>query len=972
MQGLLRVVSSTVLVACCHVFSPADAEDGVSFSRDVLPILSTRCFACHGPDAAQRQAELRLDLETDAKLEHSSGVPVVPKDPDGSTMLSRINSEDSEEVMPPPETGQTVSVEERKILREWIAQGAVWGKHWAFEAPVRPEVPRNGTVAIDLLVKKKLADHGLQLSPQADAWQRVRRLYLDLTGLPPTPKQAEQFANNPGTEQWNALIDALLERPEFGEHWARMWMDLARYADTKGYEKDRGRTMWPWRDWLVQQLNQDRPLNELTRELLAGDLLPAATVDQRLATAFHRNTMSNDEGGTDNEEFRTLAVKDRVDSTLQIWMGLTAGCARCHSHKYDPLTQEEYYGLYAIFNQTADADRPDDAPLLSIPGDERRLRIEELEQSIGTLKSRLEHLRNQLESNENDHWTAFVPQRMEAQGHAKMETGQAGVITVSGPSPERNDYLLESAPAPGSITALRIQALIPDGQKNAGVGRNPGDPNFVLSELLIEIIPAEGSPRSVAVQRAKADFSQRNWPVQAAFDGDLKTGWAVSPQMRQPHAAVFLLKQPLTISEGDVLRLQLQQRYGNSLTMRCFRISVTGESAEVAERDLFAPGVREAAAELAQLENQLKQLRSAIPRVPVMEELARERNRETRLHVRGNFLDPGEPVMAGFPKAFPIVSTVAADGPDRLDVADWLMADSNPLTARVWANRIWARLMGQGIVTTEEDFGTMGATPSHPELLDLLAVEYRDNGWSLRQLLRMICRSEVYQQSSTVTAEHRLQDPENRLLARAGRFRLSAEAIRDQLLAVSGLLSLHQGGPPVMPPQPAGLWRSTYNSEKWVNAEGDNRYRRSLYTYLKRTTPYPALTTFDAGSGEFCMIRRIRTNTPLQALVMLNDQTAVEAAGALAERMLAQPQEHRLTWGMQQALIRPVSAEQTEPLQMLLDDVMQEFEAAPESAAELLRNARAEVAENQPAAELAAMVVVAGAILNQDEFLTRH
>lgn len=753
------------------------------FGREILPILSSHCFACHGPDDAARQADLRLDLEAVAKQE-AAGV-IVPGKPDESSLIDRVTSDDPDLVMPPPDSHKQLDDAQIDALRRWIAGGAVWGKHWSLEPIERPEVAAGpGQSAIDVLVSESLDQRGLKLQSAAAPHQLIRRLSLDLIGLPPTVEQADRFAADPSPQAYESLVDDLLSRPEFGEHWARLWMDLARYADTKGYEKDLGRTMWPYRDWLIRSLNQDMPLDQMTREQLAGDLLDDATTDQILATAFHRNTMSNDEGGTDNEEFRTIAVKDRVDTTLQVWMGLTAGCAKCHSHKYDPISQREYYSLYAIFNQTQDADRPDDAPTLPLSQPETEAEIERVKETLRGLRKQLKQ--------------------------AERET-------------QKED----------------------DGRQQ---------------------------------------------------------------QVRDQIAAA---------------------------------------------------------------EAKLKSLSGTIPRVPVMRAVDAKQVRSTRVHRRGNFLDPGDEVTAGFPQAFHQPDGASVD---RLVLADWLMSPENTLTARVWANRIWARLFGLGIVETEEDFGALGTLPKHPELLDWLASEYRDNGWSLKRLLKTVVLSRTYRQSSQSNAALNENDRRNGWLSRGARFRLSAEAIRDQALAVSGLLSNKMYGPPVMPPQPAGLWRSTYSGNKWINAEGEDRYRRGVYTFLKRTTPYPATTTFDGGSGEVCLIRRIRTNTPLQALITLNDPVYLEAAGALAARMAgsAGSVDDKLRFGLRQAVIRPIRPGETRPLEQLFDDSRSRFADSPEDAAGLVKATRGQTVEGISEAELASWIVVANTILNLDEFLTRH
>jgi hypothetical protein len=769
----------------------------VDFARDVQPILSANCYACHGPDESHRKAGLRLDVESEAKRRHDDGVPVKPGDPAGSTVLVRIASQDPDEVMPPPKAHRVVTGEQREVLSRWIAEGAPWGVHWAFEPVRRPE----GT--LDDQVRAGLVSKGLQMQTRASGEKLVRRLALDLTGLPPDADMVALAAGGFSEEEYVGLVDRLLEAPEFGEHWARMWLDLARYADTKGYEKDLGRTIWPYRDWVVGALNADMRLDQFTREQLAGDLIPGATESQRIATAFHRNTMANDEGGTDDEEFRVAAVKDRVDTTIQVWMGLTMGCAKCHSHKYDPISIQDYYSVYAVFNQTEDADRSDDAPHLLKPTPEQSAAV-----------------------------SAAV---------RKVEEARVALAGASGRDPKSRGF--ESA--------------------------DPDDP-----------------------------------------------------------AEVRDLKQKLAAAREEQRR---------------------------ADSEILA--------------------------IPVMRELAEGKRRQTRIHQRGNFLELGGAVEAG------VLGGLGAkpDGRmDRLKFADWLVSPENPLTPRVWANRIWARLFGIGIVETEEDFGAQGAAPSNRALLDWLAAEYRGGGWSLKRLVKTVVLSEAYRQESAVDKNVRGVDPANQLASRGARYRLSAEVIRDQALAVSGLLSAKKGGPSVMPQQPAGLWRSAYSGRQWVDAESEDRYRRGLYTYLKRTTPYPSFLTFDAGSGEVCQVRRIRTNTPLQALVTLNDPVYLEAAGALGKWMLAQGgmAGEGVRRGMERALSRKVSVEETRPLNALHEEALEEMQRFPEHAAALLRSCRVQEESGQnvessaagthgsKVVELAAAVVVANAVLNLDEFLT--
>lgn len=736
------------------------------FNRDIRPILSAKCFACHGPDEKSREADLRLDTATGIQADLGGHRAVVPGKPEQSALIERIESADESLRMPPAESGLKLSAEEKETLRKWIVSGAEYQVHWAFQAPQKAQRPKVAHTdwpqqPLDYFVLARLEKAGLTPSEPADRYQLIRRVSLDLIGLPPTPAEADAFINDDSPKAFEKVVDRLLKSPHFGERWARMWLDLARYADTKGYEKDRPREIWRYRDWVIQALNHDMPYDQFTREQLAGDLLPNATTDQQLATAFHRNTMTNDEGGTDNEEFRVAAVKDRVDTTLQVWMGLTMGCAKCHSHKYDPITQRDYYEFYAFFNQTEDADRGDDAPLLPTPTKEQQTKLAELES--------------------------------------------------------------------------RLQSL----------------------------------------QKSQAD----------------------EKTVKQAREAIANLKK-------------------------------------------------------------------SFPKTPIMRDLPANKQRTTHIHDRGNFLSPADAVKPAVPNVFGNWPVEAPQ--NRLGVAEWITQPANPLTARVMANRVWARLFGVGIVETEEDFGAQGLPPSHPQLLDWLAVDFRENGWSLKHLLKTIVMSATYQQSSTVTPERLKHDPNNRLLSRGPRFRLSAELVRDQALSASGLLSEKVGGPSVMPPQPPGVWKSTYSALSWENAQGPDRYRRGLYTYWKRTSPYPSMIAFDAGSGEVCQIRRVRTNTPLQALITLNDPAFLEAAGALAQHM-SQTEgdlEKQITHGFRKVLIRPPAEKEHDRLVKLYYSLKTDYESDPEAAKALLQTAGQTTGD-------AALVAVANVLLNLDETLMK-
>jgi mono/diheme cytochrome c family protein len=969
----LKLLSTVVYLATCWIVanpSTASAQSTIDFAKDVLPILSTNCFACHGPDEHDRQADLRLDLEDSAKAKYVDGHPILSGEPENSTLLARVTSVDPDAVMPPPSTHKKLTPAQVSILRKWIAEGANWKRHWSFEPIRRPA----GT--LDDQVLQSLKQLNLPLQNQADPHTLIRRLSLDLIGLPPTPELADQFAADPSDAAYESLVDSLLQNPKFGEHWARMWLDLARYADTKGYEKDLGRTMWPYRDWVINAFNQDMPLDQFTLEQLAGDLLPNPTQNQMIATAFHRNTMSNDEGGTDDEEFRTAAVKDRIDNTIQVWMGLTMGCAKCHTHKYDPIPMQEYYQFYAIFNQTEDADRYDDSPRMDILAPEQQLAIAEARKLLTTRNAELQQAIEDAAftpTSPQGLWQKLKTQKMYSQQGTTLTLLDDGSIRSTQKAPDRDLYSIDATLPSGKYTALRLESLLAsfdDGQ--LGVGRNPSDPNFVLSEIEIVLLTDPAQPQKIKLTDPIADFSQQGWPVTASIDGDPKTGWAISPQQRKNHLAIFRFEKPIELASETPIRITLNQQYGNQLILSRFRLGITSHESQQLNTQLDSAQIQLAQKQINEAQKQLDQLQDQIARLPIMRELPDPKRRQTKIHQRGNFLAPGESVTPSLLTAFH--QQPQTEKIDRIAVARWLVSPENPLTPRVWANRIWARLFGLGIVETEEDFGALGAQPQNQPLLDWLATEYRDNGWSTKKLLKAIVTSRTYRQSSSALETTRQTDPRNTFLSRGARYRLSAEVVRDQALRVSGLLSDKMGGPPVMPPQPPGLWRSTYNGKTWIDAEGEDRFRRGIYTYLKRTTPYPSFTNFDAGSGEVCLVRRIRTNTPLQALITLNDPVYLEAAAALANRILESETNltKRLQNGLRIALIRPATERDTQPLHKLFNDALVIYTADPKQAEDLIQSARGQCPPEISKPEYAAWILTASTILNLDEFLTRN
>jgi mono/diheme cytochrome c family protein len=992
----------------------------VSFVADVRPILARNCYACHGPDEGRRKGKLRLDDKGDAFAEHESGRPFVPGSVASSEALRRIVSDDLDERMPPAKSDRRLSVEQVDVLRRWVEQGAKWESHWAFEPPVKapdpavddPSWPKN---PIDRFVLARLGREGLTPSPEADRYTLIRRVSLDLTGLPPTPEAVARFVDDPSPEAYDHLVDRLLRSPAFGERWARMWLDLARYADTFGYEKDLRRSIWRYRDWVIDAFNADMPYDRFTLEQLAGDLLPGSKPDQLLATAFHRNTLVNDEGGTDDEEFRIAAVKDRVDTTAQVWMGLTIGCAKCHSHKYDPITQKEYYQFLAFFDQTEDSDKGDDRPTEPFPDRTHRLRLDAIEARVKALESdMIEPTPDRLAAMERwasalrarRGWTVLRPGSMEVASKSALKLLPDGSVLAEGAAPAKETYTLTlSAAGLTRLGSIRLEAIPDPSMPKAGVGRSVGDGNFVLSGVSVSVRAKGGAGQAVTFAGAEADFSQDGFPVAHALKNpDPKAhGWAVSPQQAKPHRAGFHLGEAIAVADGDELVVTLDHQFqadSPGFSLGRFRLSASpdpgedladGPPAAVAaavavdpakrteaqRRELLghfanqSPETKPARDEIARLKAEAESILKSV-RTPVLRELAAERRRVTRVHNRGNFLDPGETVEPATPATFPAFPN---DAPrDRLGLAKWLTAPENPLTARVAANRAWAQFFGRGLVETQEDFGTQGQPPSHPEVLDWLAVDFRDGGWSWKRLCKTIVTSATYRQSSAATPDRLARDRDNRLLARGPRFRLEAEMIRDEALEVSGLLSHKMYGPSVMPYQPDGIWKSTYSSDRWTTSPGDDKHRRGLYTFLKRTSPYPAMLVFDGPSREFCTIRRLNTNTPLQALVTLNDTVYVEAAQALARRAVREGGPgvpDRIGRAVRLALARPPRPREVESLAALYERRRAFYRDHPGEASTFAAEPLGPLPNGWDAADLAALTSVCNVILNLDEFLTR-
>ncbi len=921
-------------------------EPPLDFTRDVRPILSDKCFTCHGPDPAERKGDLRLDTPAGALAETESGVrPVVPGDPEQSELYWRITSDFETEVMPPPDAGKPLTAAEIETLTRWITQGADFDVHWAFVAPVRPEVP---TVAnpdwcrnpIDEFVLARLEREGLSPSPEADRVTLIRRLALDLTGLPPTPEEVDAFVADPQPEAVGRLVDRLLASPHHGERWARHWLDAARYADSDGFEKDKARQVYFYRDWVVDAFNRDLPYDRFIIEQIAGDLLPGATQDQIVATGFLRNSMINEEGGVDPEQFRMTAMFDRMEAIGKGVLGLTIQCAQCHTHKYDPVTQEEYYRMFAFLNNAHEANVAVYTPHQQRERAEVFRRIDEIEAGLKHRNpdwaERMASWEETVRGDQPD-WRVVRPE-LDASGGQKHDLLDDGSILAAGYAPTKHTTEFTATTDLDSVTAVRLELLNDPNLPLGGPGRSI-EGLFGLTEFQVVAKPADGKgdAKPVKIARATADVNppeqllapilddksgkrRVTGPIGYAIDDDNLTAWGIDngPGRRNvPRKAVFVFEEPVSFPGGAVLTFKLVQLHGGwnsddnqNNNLGRFRFAVTDDpDAEadplpsnvraIVERPREAPRAPTETAAVfrywrtmvpawdqanAEIEALWHQHPEGASQLALKE---RETVRDTFLLERGEYLKPTDEVEPGVPEFLqPMPET---DGPpDRLDFARWLVDRDSPTTARAIVNRVWQSYFGIGIVETSEDLGSQSPPPSHPELLDWLAVEFMDSGWSLKHLHRLITTSATYRQSSTVTPELQARDPYNRLLARGPRFRVDAEIVRDIALEASGLLNHELGGPSVHPPAPDFLFQppASYGPKPWDEDTGPDRYRRALYTFRFRSVPYPALEAFDAPNGDASCVRRSRSNTPLQALVTLNEPLFLECARALARRAI--------------------------------------------------------------------------------------
>ncbi|MEM1225396.1 MAG: PSD1 and planctomycete cytochrome C domain-containing protein [Planctomycetota bacterium] len=988
------------------------AENAVEFARDIQPLLAKHCLLCHGPDDAQ--GGLQLHTRDKALAEVDSGEhAIVPGSPSSSELLSRVTSDDPDLRMPPE--GDGLSPNELTVLRQWIDEGATWESHWAYRplrAATPPRVRSDWRVRneIDAFVLSKLDALNIAPSPEADRTTLIKRLYYDLLGLPPEPKDVDAFVNSQSEDAYEELVDRLLASQHFGERWGRHWLDKARYADSDGYEKDRHRAdAWRYRDWVIDAINQDLPFDQFTVEQLAGDMIADAQPRQQLATAFHRQTLTNTEGGTDQEQWRVAAVMDRTETLGTVWLGLSVGCARCHSHKYDQITQSEYYQLYAYFNNGDEVTTT--VPKSEWVEDTLRSQLHDIESAmaerrgelIATHSQWLPELRREVDSISNQDVAHHALENVTAQGPkgTEFEVLDDGSILVQGDNPAKATYTIEATTKAENVTGIRVEVMPDDSLPRRGPGRAKHG-NFVLNEIRLfsgeQLLTGDAERRPFGF--ADASFSESGWAVIDAIDGiegegRKGTGWAISPQFGEPHWAIFALQRPLESVEQS-LRIELRQTYGSQHTIGRFRISaVTGTPPgigipEDVQAMVLAGRVDRAAIdrfvdyyqtkdprsiELGQQQQSLSN-RIAEQSMSVRVIAQRAKNpRKTHVLRRGEFKQPLDEVSTGTLAALPpIRSRDQRAQTDRLDLAHWLVDGENPLVPRVAVNHVWKHLFGAGIVPTMNDFGVRGDPASHPDLLDHLALLLIDADWSRKRLIKTIVMSATYRQASRHRQELMDLDPNNRLLHRQNRFRVEAEIIRDITLAASGLLSPKIGGPSVFPPIPPSVTDLTYNSSfKWETSAGPDRYRRGMYTYFKRTAPHPNLITFDCPDSNVTSVQRDRSNTPIGALVTLNNDTFVEAAQAMAEQVLLHSTSNddvgRLRYALRRCIARDPDDDEIGDFLHLLHDCRRWYEVHPDSATELISRHRVTGVSKT---ENAAWVSTLRMVLNLDEFITRE
>jgi len=1035
-RQLSTALAAVLALALPSLAAPATSAK-VDFARDILPVLSAKCFACHGPDDAHRKAKLRLDVRESALASRDGKPAIVPGSLTKSELWRRINAK-NDDVMPPRKDGKPLTSPELALIKKWLEQGAPYAEHWAFVPPVRPSVPQIGnrqsatSNPIDAFISAKLAAHKLKTSPPADQPTLLRRLSLDLIGLPPTPEELDAFLADKSPDAWSKQVERLLASPHYGERWGRLWLDAARYADSDGYEKDKRRLVHFYRDWVIAAFNRDLPYDRFIIEQLAGDQLPGATQDQFVATGFLRNSMLNEEGGVHPEQFRMETMFDRMDAVGKGILGLTTACAQCHNHKYDPLTQEEYYRMFAFLNNDHEAmprvfTAPEQEKIASL-----RKQMAEVEAAmkaqIPNWRARMTKWETEVAGNQPS-WTVLRDMELITDNNQRYYPQPDGSLLAAGWAPTKFTASFQVTNSLPEISAIRLELFTDPNLPANGPGRSYKG-LFALTEFSVEAAPASDPKKKtkVKIASATADFDQPVLPLEPGFhdgstnkrvtgpitfaiDGDKKTAWGgdSGPGRRNTdRVAVFQLATNIAFPGGTVLTINLSQEHGSAnandfgtQNLGRFRLSVVGSTTpaiadQVPKRVRDLLSIPAASRTPEQVASVFDHWRTTVPEFSAANAeldalwaqwpegttayalVARTEERMTSVLNRGDWLKPTRGVKPGVP-AFLNPLPAGADA-SRLTFAQWLTDRRSPTTARVFVNRIWQAYFGTGLVETSEDFGRQAAAPSHPELLDWLACEFMDNSWSVKKLHRLIVSSATYQQSSRVTPELLARDPYNRLLARGPRFRVDAELVRDIALASSGLLNPKLGGRAVMPPAPDFLFKppASYGDFPWKNEEGDERYRRAVYTFRRRSTPFPSLLVFDAPVGDFSCVRRQRSNTPLQALTTLNEPMFMEAAQALALRTLRDggaSNTDKLIFAFRRCTARIPTREEQGELLALLAKQEQRF-TGQDAAAWLLATADPKNPPALPAtatpAKLAAWTAVSRVLLNLDETITKE
>jgi hypothetical protein len=1035
---LLR--AALVLLVCAGPVCELAAEDGpgtsrrIEFNRDIRPILSDNCFACHGPDRNTREADLRLDTQAGLHGEAGADGAIIPGQPAHSKLIHRITTKDAQLLMPPPKTGKLLNAEQIELLQQWIAQGGEFQGHWSFLPIAEPDDPavgsdpRRAAERIDARLEKERSTRGLTAASEADRVTLLRRLSFDLTGLPPEPEAVREFVEDQSPDAWDRAVERLLASPHYGERMAMWWLDLVRYADSVGYHGDQEVSVSPFREYVIASFNENKPFDRFTVEQLAGDLLPAPTLEQRIASGYNRLGMMSAEGGVQPKEYLAKYIAERVRNTTGTWLGITLGCAECHDHKFDPLTTRDFYRFEAFFADIRERGLYSGAnsdgnwgPFVRVPTAEQSRQLQELDLDLAKVRSvlstdtpELTALREAWEQEQLTAWVSLEPVEMQTRSGTVLNRRSDGMILATGPNPATESCVLTFSSLPPGVTALRLDVAPDESLPGKGLGR-ASNGNFVLTEIRVEIREKD-SLRPVRLQSAVASYEQTGaangnpygkWTAAAAIDEDAKGakwGWAVMEQATQPQFAVFETALDLTIPEDAQLVITLDQNHDNpGHNLGCFRLSAStakrpvagsalppaeiaailavsapersaGQQSRLAEWHRgITPALEPARQQLKELESRRATLEAALPTTLVTEAVE---PRMVRILPRGNWMDDsGEQVTPAVP------AILAAEPPadrrlTRLDLAEWIVSGQNPLTARVTVNRLWKLFFGAGLSRRLDDLGAQGEWPSHPELLDDLATEFQRSGWDFKHLIRCLLLTRAYRQSSLADAALRERDPENRWLARQGRFRLDAEFVRDNALAVSGLLVRRIGGRSVRPYQPAGYWAYlNFPAREWQNGSGDELYRRGLYTHWQRQYLHPSLLAFDAPSREECTADRNRSNTPLQSLVLLNDPSYVEAAKVFAERILRQggnEDSSRVNYAFERALSRAATADEQDVLLQLLAAHRTQYEADAEAADALLKVGSRPAADDVSRSELAAWTSVARVLLNLHEVITRN